>query len=443
MYAVITRPIFWEDIENAINMKEGNILFKNVDNNIDIFDVMEKISRLPINKLIIDIDCIYDKNKISQAIRNFRIKKDDSVRIIIIAPDFIPGNELISSLVTIGIKDILNPMINDENKYNIQNALYECLENPFTYSRAVKWDIGVIIKPLTQNSQISNIKPIEEKIIGTVVIGVFGSCRGSGSTKTAISTAYYISRIKYNYKVALVEVNKTGDFKKLGISSKNTSANSFKLNGIDFYYNVKVSDIINMGYNYVILDFGVLFELDINGNIFHNEITGHNFTNEEENMREFHRSHVKICACQINPWQTDEALYSMGYGKNFETWKEVSKDFNYYFTLTDNNEFQVFKDKFSEKKMFLAPIFFNLFEINDTLDNITYQMISLILPKKIEFKKTNKLKVILKKTIEVFMFLIFISIVLLVLYYSLRKLKIDPFPYLGDWLNKFLGKTIF
>jgi len=69
LFAVITNPNFFNEIEQAINSKGSNILYKRVDNDVDILEEIEKLNRIPIHILIIDITCIEDKKKIPQAVR--------------------------------------------------------------------------------------------------------------------------------------------------------------------------------------------------------------------------------------------------------------------------------------------------------------------------------------------------------------------------------------
>lgn len=233
MYAVICSPQYWKEIEQAVNSKGEQILFKVIDNKIDTMANIDKIGRISIKHLIIDISSIDDDKIFIQAVMKYRILHD-TTQIIIIAPNVKPPNELIHSLVTMGIYDIINPC-NDSEDVIILPSLLQVLEYPSPYKRAVKWiiDNNVYISPIQDqdtsfqatSSQADNkkVKVKEEKIIKEVEVvkkvietpadykksvGFIGHGM-SGSTSLICWIANYLS--KNNVKVAIIDLTTNRD----------------------------------------------------------------------------------------------------------------------------------------------------------------------------------------------------------------------------------------
>lgn len=164
MYAVICSPKYWKDIDNSIASRNDNILYSSVEQDIDITAEFDKISRLSIKYLIIDLSCVQEEAKFLRVIKSYRITHNDT-QIIIIAPNCQPGNKLIHSLVTIvGIKDILNPSDDADGKEDIGPALINAFDNPAPYKSAVKW----IIDGVVELQEESKDETAPETIVKTV-----------------------------------------------------------------------------------------------------------------------------------------------------------------------------------------------------------------------------------------------------------------------------------
>lgn len=145
MYAVITSPSYWKTIEKAIQYTGESLLFQNVDKNIDLSDDLEKISRISVNTIILDVSSVDDKSKIPQAIMNYKIKKDKT-RFIIIAPGYSPGDNIMSYLFSIGVWDFIVPNDMEEdpdiNSNVLYNQLIEYLNMKPSYQKGVRWFNG-------------------------------------------------------------------------------------------------------------------------------------------------------------------------------------------------------------------------------------------------------------------------------------------------------------
>ena len=277
MFAVITNPNFWYEIEQAVNSKGEDILYKRIDKEINIFEEIEKISRIPVRILIIDISCIEDQKKIPQAIRRFRIKNDNA-RIIVIAPNCLPGNELLSVLVTMGVYDIISPRGEKPEDMVILPSILDHIEKPASYARAVKWDLNANeINTDAKDNSISNKKDAagtekvlvektrtltieKDRIIGTVVIAVAGTIHRIGTTHTALSIGKFLHDM--NYSVAIMEMHNSQNFNfiKNSYSDITVKNDMFTLDGVDYYpytQSLNVLDVLEEEYNYIIMDMGV------------------------------------------------------------------------------------------------------------------------------------------------------------------------------------------
>lgn len=157
MYAVISSPIFWKEIEQSITSRGEDILLKIIDNDVDIANELQNIGRIAVKYLIIDVSALEDDpKKIVKSLRNYRVMNSQT-QIIIIAPNCHPGNELIHSLVTlVQIHDIIAP----EGDTGVLAPLIELYDNPSPYKKALKWIID------TDNIEIQSPEISNDKRIG-------------------------------------------------------------------------------------------------------------------------------------------------------------------------------------------------------------------------------------------------------------------------------------
>lgn len=139
MYAVICNKQFWVDIQKVVESRDDQIVLNAIGDDIDIFAEFEKIKRLPITHLIIDVTTFEDENSFLTAINRYRIIHANT-QLIIIAPGFVSGNKLLHSLVTMSIYNIITPL--DELPESLMTSLNEVLDQPYTYENAAKWIIN-------------------------------------------------------------------------------------------------------------------------------------------------------------------------------------------------------------------------------------------------------------------------------------------------------------
>lgn len=174
MYGVLSSTILWKEIEKAISSKEEQIVFKVIDDNIDVVSEFEKIGRTPIKYLIIDLTAIQDQKVLLSCIRRYRVL-DDKTRIIMITPNLKPPEPLIDSLVKMGIYDIYNPQADNLSEIEMIPGLIDLIENPLTYRKAVRWiiDFDITEESTTSSKKSRQLKPekgtkevrvVEEKV---------------------------------------------------------------------------------------------------------------------------------------------------------------------------------------------------------------------------------------------------------------------------------------
>lgn len=219
MFGILASPGLYKQVENLIDLKERQILFKIISEKIDIND-MKKASSLSLKHLIIEIDVLINSEEdIEKIIRNYRIGNGD-VQIIIIAPNYEPGNVLMHKLVTMGVYDIIAPRVEEGEPIDISETLNDVLDKPTPYYRAVRWDISNIDNNQLEQRDIQNKENAEkgkkEKVkvrieYKNIIESVFKktiaiySPTSEGASVVASQLAYSIA--KNGYKVLLVDFN--------------------------------------------------------------------------------------------------------------------------------------------------------------------------------------------------------------------------------------------
>lgn len=368
MFAVITGSAHWKSIENVVNSMDEEIIYKSIEEDKDIITELENVSRLPVKILFIDYSLFKDNTKLIQGIRRLRIKKD-KIRIVILAQGSLPGDPILSTLVTMGIYDILTDL---EDIDKVENVILDVIQNPTTYAKAVKWDIGTEINFTTEEHKKAKTKEeiqikteitertvtiTKEKIIGTVVIAISGTMNRIGTTHHSISIAKFLSNSQF--KVALFELHDSNHFSliKSAYDEIEEYENYFKLSNIDFYpYNDKITvlDLLQHDYNYIVLDLG---------------------TYDECNLDEFNRANKKIILSGVKDWEVSHLESILSNNNNIY----ISKC-QYAFNFADNEIFDFVKsnmDKLECHKMGYNP---NPFNISKEVQVVFLKMLGDILP---------------------------------------------------------------
>jgi len=211
MYGVICSPKFWPEINDVIALKGEQALYKTVDVDIDILAEIEKVSRIAIRYLIIDISAAEDQKTLLKAIKTYRILSDRT-QIIVIAPNCSRGSDLLHKLVLMGIYDIIAVPENVE-EFDIQPVLKDVLETPLTYKKAVKWLLDsdftensqddVLEKGKNKTKEIMKNEPIVRRGLKDTIM----SWGWDGTGKSFFLSNLAVLLAKNGAKVALIEGN--------------------------------------------------------------------------------------------------------------------------------------------------------------------------------------------------------------------------------------------
>ncbi|MEQ2130101.1 hypothetical protein QTP99_08940 [Caldanaerobacter subterraneus KAk] len=253
-----------EEIRKAL-ADAGDIVFEH-NGKLDSESVKEifySASRVSADVLIVDLDVFYGKEIIS-ALQGFRIARPNT-RIIVIAPERKPGDEIISSIVGLGIYDIAAGEKESNWSEIIKNIL---LSPPATYAQAARWHTGQF---LNASIQTKERVIIEERPAGIVTIAIAGTAHGIGCTHTALSISSFLARL--GHSTAVIEDSERPVFSFLCSVLKAKEGKvegSYAVYGIDIFplnesennnnwnYDMLLKKIKAGQYEYVVRDLGVL-----------------------------------------------------------------------------------------------------------------------------------------------------------------------------------------
>jgi hypothetical protein len=229
-----------------------------------IKDVLNSAARVASDILILDLDIGSGKDVVA-ALQSFRIARPHT-RIIILAPDREPGDVIVSSLVGLGIYDIVSgPKDTDWGKL-VRDALFSQLA---TYAQAARWHTGQFLDTAPVKEQVI----IEERPAGIVTIAVAGIAYGLGCTHTALSIASFLARS--GYSAAIVEDSQRpalGFLCSVMNARDGRVQGSYTIHGLDIFpsgksaagdnsnYDSLIRKIKTGQYEYVVRDLGVLDE---------------------------------------------------------------------------------------------------------------------------------------------------------------------------------------
>ncbi|TYP56845.1 hypothetical protein [Thermosediminibacter litoriperuensis] len=232
-----------------------------------IKDVLNSAARVASDILILDLD-IGAGRDIVASLQGFRIARPHT-RIIILAPDKEPGDVILSSLVGLGIYDIVSgPKDTDWGKL-VRDVLSS---KPATYAKAARWHTGHFLNSAPAKEQVI----IEERPAGVVTIAVAAIGHGLGCTHTALSIASFLARS--GHSVAIIEDSQRpalGFLCSVMKARDGRVEGSYTIHGLDIFpsgksaagdnsnYDSLIRKIKTGQYEYVVRDLGVLDELKV------------------------------------------------------------------------------------------------------------------------------------------------------------------------------------
>lgn len=325
MIGLIASHLFIEEIREVFEKED--IWFEKIGIFTDenFLHHCQSVTKANIQTLIVDMTCTNDES-IIRGIQQYRLHKDS--RIILIAPEREPGDQVIYTLLGLQVLDILVPVKNQEGYDSIKESLLEIIQTKPSYKNVVSWDIRSSIvadqkkldeeikKLEKEKNKISHsntsifehiesteihLPKVKEKLlfvdrtIGTILISVLGVEKGVGVTHTGILVANFLTR--RGNTVAIVEVNKTNDFSFIEGSyegedpSQLNADEYFQLRGVTYYksnYSFEIAELMEKRYDYIILDLGSYAESNY--------------------IDEFYRSHLQIVIGNGSDWKQHEII---------------------------------------------------------------------------------------------------------------------------------------
>lgn len=222
-----------------------------------------------IDYLVLDLTAFTSSTNSDEILRNLdRLRGNYEFRIILIAPGYRKGNELLASCFNMGIYNLVTAQ-NDTQMYD---QLKICLSDKgMTYAQASQYRID-ILNNKQRNTEI--IKTNYEKVKQDVSIGVLGITNHIGATTWSINLLHFLTTIP-NISACLIEANNHRDIKDMkdlsqingmGIEHYPTTA-EVKVDGMEMYYDIsKIGEIVSQKYDFYIYDYGntkELSELDL------------------------------------------------------------------------------------------------------------------------------------------------------------------------------------
>jgi hypothetical protein len=304
-----------EKIKDILESGE-DIVFKHIGklDSESVKDVFYSASRISSEAILVDID-VFPGKEIVSALQSFRISRPNT-RVIIIAPERKPGDEIISSIVGLGIYDIVAEVKDLDWNEIINNVL---LSTPATYSQAARWHTGQFVSDGGRNRERV---VIEERPSGVIVIAVAGAAHGLGCTHTAFSLASFLSRS--GYSVAVIEDNQRPAFSyfiNVLKAKEGKVKDSHVIHGIDIFalneskdrgdwnFDTLVKEIKAGQYEYVIRDLGVL---------------------DSSRIREMYRADEAFIVASAAKWRWNECM------------DKLDNEFSIIFPLASNSDVDEF-----------------------------------------------------------------------------------------------------
>jgi hypothetical protein len=224
VYGYISSETYAEDIKMAIG---ETIVFERIGTyEQETFQsLINSAIRVSLSTLIVDMDCA-NSEAVIKGLKLYRMNRSD-VRIILFAPGKVPGDNLISQLVSIGIWDIVAPEIpvieneDEEVIFDVWPYIKQRIENKATYGDAARWHYELTFSTNKENDEkenstkekISNRTKIitktevivEEKItfIPNNMIAVINLSKKAGSSFLTLNLAKLLS--ENNVSVSILE----------------------------------------------------------------------------------------------------------------------------------------------------------------------------------------------------------------------------------------------
>lgn len=301
--------------------------------------IRENISRMGnLDEFVVDITALQDTDaEIIQAFEMLRIM-NYKTRLIILAPNRQPGDELLKQCFEMGLYDlILSNVFAD-----VYEELKYCLTVGKQYKDAMRY----------RTSGDKDAVPVKKELkrtVNKILIGIAGAQHRIGCTHLSIVIANYLR--KKGYMVALMEYERNGE----GIYESIQEAYEepyieeryFALRGVDYFAHTQNQDmqqlLASKFYNFIIVDFGLYSECD---------------------QMMFSKCDIRMIVSGAKPWETSYI------GNVFQTTKQDAlKQMTFIFNFTaEADRDDIRKEMTGLDNIYFMPLADNPFSSEDIGD---------------------------------------------------------------------------
>lgn len=272
MIGIIVEDKKYIKIKELVKEFQYETIFEYIGEEVGIKSEIQKNINIRVDKLLIDMDFVFDIEDLLQSIINYRLRYDN-VQIVVFTRNYKRGDSLLSLLAGQGaVYDILCYEDIDE----LDELIRESFRKPNTYKNGIRFMTGVGIEKnnnLSGNFEVdkipaTKIKEIKERILlGSALIAIGSTFKGVGSTSLSLGIAFYLAN--KGYKVALLEgVSEIPiDFSISNIEVEKKVNGAIEMGNVDIFPYKENEDLffnLKETYNYIILDLGSLLTFENN-----------------------------------------------------------------------------------------------------------------------------------------------------------------------------------
>lgn len=218
MYGIICRPEYWKYVDELVTEMNETIVYKTISRDVDMYNELQKLSKISVQHLLIDLSCVLDDKKFIIALRQYRMRHENT-QIIIISPESKQGDPLLHTLAsTISIYDIIANH-DDLSGEQLSQLLKGAIESPAKYRDGIRW--MNVNSDDSEDVQHKNAEPTKKPIfqvegkpikiteyksvmLNSKNIVFSGLHRGSGSSTIATLFSGYLNKKKVSN--ALIEI---------------------------------------------------------------------------------------------------------------------------------------------------------------------------------------------------------------------------------------------
>lgn len=201
---------------------------------------------------IFDVDTyIDDADEIADQI--IRICRANNSKAIVYAPGYMLESAMIMALYDKGI----TYFITAQTLSSMKDQLEKCINGYYDANGIEEFKVVQREENLEEEKKNLNIK----------LIGVAGACNRIGTTTHAMQIIRYL-QLK-GYKACYIQMNSTKYVSNMlewfNVESQDEEIGRITYSGIDHFYNVnKIQDVLRLGYDYYVYDYGVNCDVNFN-----------------------------------------------------------------------------------------------------------------------------------------------------------------------------------